>query len=357
MSAPSGVSHIAVVTGDLDGFRAFYEDTIGLRTTIVFGGGPGHSRQAILMAGDAMLHVFEVADDHTATHGDDCRDVRTGPARPPGFHRDRPGGAERRFAIDCSQSMPPAATSIPWDRCSPLRFVDPDGLEGEINCYNPEFDPINLRDEDEVVDPDWLSPTKRALQSGAGPDRRQPSGAAQLSREPPGGQADDHHAARFDRPDRSATRRRRAILGVGAAALLLIGDGCVRQRERRCPDIGRCNDRGERGTDHSIDSCFDHICRRHRQFNSGSDAGSGLKTIDQGALQALVDSSIKEQLIPGAVVVLQHTAGRLHRRVRHHRTRGAEPAGRGHPFPDRLEHQDDDRRRWSCNWPRRASSH
>ena len=38
----------------------------------------------------------------------------------------------------------------------------------------------------------------------------------------------------------------------------------------------------------------------------------------------------------------QHTAGRLHRRVRHHRTRGAEPAGRGHPFPDRLEHQDDD---------------
>ena len=67
MSAPSGVSHIALVTGDLDGFRTFYEDTIGLRTTIVFGGGPGHSRQAILMAGDAMLHVFEVANDQTTT--------------------------------------------------------------------------------------------------------------------------------------------------------------------------------------------------------------------------------------------------------------------------------------------------
>src|SRR4029079_12748919 len=67
MSAPSGVSHIAGVTGDLDGYRAFYEDTIGLRTTIVFGGGTGHSRQAILMAGDAMLHVFEVANVQKTT--------------------------------------------------------------------------------------------------------------------------------------------------------------------------------------------------------------------------------------------------------------------------------------------------
>jgi len=37
--------------------------------------------------------------------------------------------------------------------------------------------------------------------------------------------------------------------------------------------------------------------------------GSGLKTIDQSALQALVDSSIKEQLIPGAVVVLSTPQG------------------------------------------------
>jgi hypothetical protein len=55
-----------------------------------------------------------------------------------------------------------------------LRFVDPDGLEGEINCYNPEFDPSTLRDEDEVIDQDWLALTKQALQSPAGIDRRQP---------------------------------------------------------------------------------------------------------------------------------------------------------------------------------------
>ena len=46
------------------------------------------------------------------------------------------------------------------------------GLEGEVNCYNPEFDPSTLRDEDEVIDPDWLVLTKRALQSGADTDRR-----------------------------------------------------------------------------------------------------------------------------------------------------------------------------------------
>jgi catechol-2,3-dioxygenase len=29
VSEPLGVSHVAVVTADLDGFRAFYEETIG----------------------------------------------------------------------------------------------------------------------------------------------------------------------------------------------------------------------------------------------------------------------------------------------------------------------------------------
>lgn len=37
--------------------------------------------------------------------------------------------------------------------------------------------------------------------------------------------------------------------------------------------------------------------------------GSGLKTIDPAALQALVDTTVKEELIPGAVVVLQTPQG------------------------------------------------
>jgi catechol 2,3-dioxygenase-like lactoylglutathione lyase family enzyme len=43
VSEPVGVSHVAVVTGDFDGFRAFYEETIGLETIMVLGAGPGHA--------------------------------------------------------------------------------------------------------------------------------------------------------------------------------------------------------------------------------------------------------------------------------------------------------------------------
>ena len=60
VSVPCGVSHVAVVTGDLDGYRAFYEEVIGLETTLVLGAGRGHGRQAVLSAGEVMLHVFEL---------------------------------------------------------------------------------------------------------------------------------------------------------------------------------------------------------------------------------------------------------------------------------------------------------
>ena len=172
-----------MVTGDLDVFRTFYEDTIGLRTTIVFGGGPGHSRQAVLMAGDAMLHVFEVPDDQSTTNQVAAGMFERGRLDHLGFAvtdlvalraiRDR------LLAVDAS-----SGDIRPLGPMLSLRFVDPDGLEGEINCYNTEFDPSTLRDEDEVIDPDWLARTRRALQSGAGPDdRRQLNCGLMLDRE------------------------------------------------------------------------------------------------------------------------------------------------------------------------------
>ena len=59
-----GVNHVEVVTPDLDGYRVFYEDTLGLDTALVLGAGPGHERQAVVFAGEVMVHVFEAAD-HT----------------------------------------------------------------------------------------------------------------------------------------------------------------------------------------------------------------------------------------------------------------------------------------------------
>ncbi|GEL20620.1 hypothetical protein [Pseudonocardia asaccharolytica] len=46
-----------MVTGDLDGYRRFYNDVIGLRTNMVLGAGAGHGRQAVLDAGEVMQEV------------------------------------------------------------------------------------------------------------------------------------------------------------------------------------------------------------------------------------------------------------------------------------------------------------
>lgn len=77
---PCGISHVAVVTADLDRFRTFYEDVIGLRTTVVFG--PAHAREAVLMAGSVMIQAFEIAGYDPAARVV-LGHVRTGPPGPP----------------------------------------------------------------------------------------------------------------------------------------------------------------------------------------------------------------------------------------------------------------------------------
>jgi len=167
MNSLSGVSHVALVTGDLDGFRAFYEDVVGLETTVVFSGGPRHSRQAILMAGDVMLHVFEVSDYNPADHGHTVAMFERGRLDHLGFSVPDLGAlrAIRDRLLEVN------ASSGDIHQLGPMlsvRFVDPDGLESEINCYNPDFDPMAMRDDDEIVDPEWLQRAKLALRAHPG---------------------------------------------------------------------------------------------------------------------------------------------------------------------------------------------
>ena len=159
---PVGVSHVAVVTGDLNGFRAFYEDTLGLETTIVFGAGPGHARQAVIVAGEVMLHVFEVVGYDPAAHG----------SVPAMFERgrlDHLGFAVADVAALTAlrdRLLAVGASSGDIRRLGPMlsvRFHDPEGFEGEINCLDPAYDPSTVRDEDEIVDPSWFERTKRIL--------------------------------------------------------------------------------------------------------------------------------------------------------------------------------------------------
>src|SRR6476659_7094917 len=166
MSGRVGVSHVAVVTADLDRFRAFYEDTIGLETTIVFGAGEGHAGQAVLAAGNVMLHVFEVSEFDPAAQGFGSGMFERGRLDHIGFAV----ADEAALVALRDRLLTVGASSGSIRRLGPVlsvRFHDPDGLEGEINCLDPSYDPSTLRDEDEIVDPDWLERTRRVMKRDA----------------------------------------------------------------------------------------------------------------------------------------------------------------------------------------------
>ena len=166
MSERVGVSHVAVVTADLDRFRAFYEDTIGLATTVVFGAGQGHAGQAVIAAGNVMLHVFEVPGFDPAPHGFGPAMFERGRLDHIGFSRRRRGGP------GCAARPPARSGRVEREHPPPrpmlsVRFHDPDGLEGEINCLDPSYDPTTLRDEDEIVDPAWLECIRSVMRRDA----------------------------------------------------------------------------------------------------------------------------------------------------------------------------------------------
>ena len=159
---PCGVSHVAVVTGDLDGYRAFYEEIVGLKATMIVGPGRGHGRQAVLAAGEVMLHVFEVPGYDPAGHGFTPTMFERGRLDHLGYTvRD-----EAALAALCDRLLAVDATSGVIRRLGPMlsvRFHDPDGFEGEVNCLDPSYDPTSVRDEDEIVDPCWFEHTRHVL--------------------------------------------------------------------------------------------------------------------------------------------------------------------------------------------------
>ncbi len=166
MSKACGISHVAVVTADLDGYRAFYEATVGLDTALVLAAGPGHGRQATLFAGDAMLHVFEVADHDPATEGPGSPMLRRG--RLDHFGWSVPDVAALTEVWYRLLGAGASCGDIrPLGPMLSVRYVDPDGYEGEINCFNPDFDASALRAQDEIVDGRWLERTRHALHAAS----------------------------------------------------------------------------------------------------------------------------------------------------------------------------------------------
>jgi catechol 2,3-dioxygenase-like lactoylglutathione lyase family enzyme len=171
VSTPVGLSHVAVVTADLEGFRAFYEQTIGLETTMVLGAGPGHARQAVVVAGDVMLHVFEVPGFDPAAYGNASVMFERGRLDHLGFTV----ADEAALTALRDRLLAVGASSGVIRRLGPMlsvRFEDPEGFEGEVNCFDPAYDPSTVRDEDEIVDPTWHEQARRVLHAANDRTRR-----------------------------------------------------------------------------------------------------------------------------------------------------------------------------------------
>jgi catechol 2,3-dioxygenase-like lactoylglutathione lyase family enzyme len=168
---PIGFSHVAMMTADLDRFRAFYEDVLGLSTSIVLKlDHPPYLRHAFLFVDDrTVLHVFEEPGYDPVAAGIGTEIGRRGRIDHFGL---MVRGSEELEAV--RQRLVAAGASdgtvTPLGPVLSVHFVDPDGLHGEINAFNDEFDPADLTSSEvlEVPDPAWFDRMRAALAPSAG---------------------------------------------------------------------------------------------------------------------------------------------------------------------------------------------
>jgi catechol 2,3-dioxygenase-like lactoylglutathione lyase family enzyme len=168
MIAPTGISHVAMVTADLDRYRKFYEQVIGLDTAIVMRGeAADHPRHAILFAGATVVHVFEEPGYNPSDHGISSDDMfRRGRLDHLGFAvPDQPALEEVGDRLVEAGASDGTVTVL--GPILSVHYCDPDGFHGEINCFNPTFVAPCAGALEEIVDRDWVERTRAALTNAA----------------------------------------------------------------------------------------------------------------------------------------------------------------------------------------------
>jgi catechol 2,3-dioxygenase-like lactoylglutathione lyase family enzyme len=141
-AVPVAIGHVAVITADLDRFRAFYEDVIGLRTAVVLRmPEPPGLRHAVLSVTDvSIVHVFERPGYDPVAEGVGTEIGLRGRLDHLAFHMASPADLEavraRLVAVGASDGF-----VAPHGPVHSVRFHDPDGLEGEVTATNPSWDP------------------------------------------------------------------------------------------------------------------------------------------------------------------------------------------------------------------------
>jgi catechol 2,3-dioxygenase-like lactoylglutathione lyase family enzyme len=154
-AVPAAIGHVAVITADLDRFRAFYEDVIGLRTAVVLRmTGPPGLRHAVLPVTDtSIVHVFEQPGYDPVADGIGTGLGRRGRIDHIAFHMasyaDLEGVRDRLVAVGASDG-----TVTPHGPVLSVHFRDPDGLEGEVTTVNATWDPDRETHHELLEEPD-----------------------------------------------------------------------------------------------------------------------------------------------------------------------------------------------------------
>ena len=152
---PVSIGHVAVMTPDLDRFRAFYEDVIGLRTAIVLRmTEPPGFRHAVLSVTDtSIVHAFEVPGYDPAADGIANEIGRRGRLDHLAFHMatqdDLAAVRDRLVAVGASDGTVNSHGPV-----LSVFFRDPDGLEAEVTTANPDWDPAGETQHELLEEPD-----------------------------------------------------------------------------------------------------------------------------------------------------------------------------------------------------------
>lgn len=158
VTAVTCVSHIAVVTPDLDRFRRFYEGVVGLTHGVTMRmGGPPHFRHAMLLVQPGLgIHVIEEPGYDPQAQGIGVDIGQRGRIDHFAFGVPDEAALEqvatRLRAAGASDGVVRSLGPV-WS----VHATDPDGLQFEVTCTNLSFD---AGDSTEIVEevgvPDWM---------------------------------------------------------------------------------------------------------------------------------------------------------------------------------------------------------
>ena len=156
--AVTAVGQIAINTSDLNRFRTFYEGLLGLPHVISLRmAQPPNLRYGVFAVGpDTALLAFEVPGYDPVADGIGVEMGRRGRIDHFSLRVDEPAFFAVRDRLVAAGASDGAMTALGPFQC--VLFRDPDGLEGNIVCPNPAFDPTQVDDElIECSNPQWTA--------------------------------------------------------------------------------------------------------------------------------------------------------------------------------------------------------